>query len=542
MERRARITVILAAITLLFVMLPAFAGQPLTASAQDTIAAPAEAEIAATTSEAGRVRSVPATWTAVEGAAGYYLTLCRIENGKWVEASDRITVESTEGQDTVSYDFKEYVEDTRSGHFGYKVRAYNSSGLTSEETKSSNTVEIYHISMGFQYTGISFIVAAGSNISALIKEAFETHIVSDFSIEDGEYYWYYHGEDHKILCFTKDRQYKYSSLAEMKAAALYVPGEDPKPAIIEKDQKVEAFSEDMLCEKTGDLHKWKGDVIRATTESSGHAVYTCEDCDASEEGEYYPRVAGFELEKSSYTFTGKAITPAVKVSDIYTEESGEYLREGKDYTVKYTNNTKAGTGKAEITLIGYYEGKATLTFRIKKADLSSAEISSISAKTYKGKAVKPLPVVKLGGVKLKNGTDFKVVYSGNTGAGKAKAYIIGYGSTTGMKTVGFKINKGKNPLSVKAGAPAVGYSELQKKAQNISAAKVLKFKKKGQGKVTYTKASGDSKITISKKTGSVTLKKGLKKGSYKLKIKVKAAGNANYKAGTKSVNVTIKVK
>ena len=405
MERRARITVILAAIALLFVMLPAFAGQPLTASAQDTIAAPASAEIAVTTSEAGRVMSVPATWSAVEGAAGYYLTLCRIENGKWVEASDQITVESTEGQDTVSYDLKEYVDDFRGGIFGYKVRAYNSSGLTSGETKSSNTVEIYHISMGFQYTGISFIVAAGSNISALIKEAFETHIVSDFSIEDGEYYWYYHGEDHKILCFTKDRQYKYSSLAEMKAAALYVPGEDPKPAVIEKDQKVEAFSEDMLCEKTGDLHKWKGDVIRATTESSGHAVYTCEDCDASEEGEYYPRVAGFELEKSSYTFTGKAITPAVKVSDIYTEESGEYLREGKDYTVKYTNNTKAGTGKAEITLIGYYEGKATLTFRIKKADLSSAEISSIPAKTYKGKAIKPVPGVKLGGVKLKNGTE-----------------------------------------------------------------------------------------------------------------------------------------
>ena len=111
-----------------------------------------------------------------------------------------------------------------------------------------------------------------------------------------------------------------------------------------------------------------------------------------------------------------------------------------------------------------------------------------------------------------------------------------------MKTVGFKINKGKNPLSVKAGNPAVGYSALKKKAQNISAAKVLKFKKKGQGKVTYTKASGDSKITISKKTGSVTVKKGLKRGSYKVKIKVKAAGNSNYKAGTKSVTVTIKVK
>ena len=57
-----------------------------------------------------------------------------------------------------------------------------------------------------------------------------------------------------------------------------------------------------------------------------------------------------------------------------------------------------------------------------------------------------------------------------------------------------------------------------------------------------SKASGDSKITISKKTGTVTVKKGLKKGSYKVKIKVKAAGNANYKAGTKNITVTIKVR
>ena len=542
MERRARITVILAAIALLLLMLPALVGQPLTASAQDTVAAPASAEIAVTTSEAGRVMSVPATWSAVEGAAGYYLTLCRIENGKWVEASDQITVESTEGQDTVSYDLKEYVDDFRGGIFGYKVRAYNSGGLTSGETKSSNTVEIYRMSMDFKDSGISFSVAAGSNISALIKEAFETRMVFNFSIENGDYYWYNNGKDHKILCFNAYRQYKYSSLAEMKAASLYIPSEGLKPAVIEKDQQVEAFSEDMLCEKTGDLHKLKGDLIKATTESSGYMSYICEDCGASVEGEYYSRVAGFELEKSSYTFTGKAIAPAVKVADTNTEYSGKYLEKGKDYTVKYTNNTKAGTGKAEITLIGHYEGKATLTFRIKKADLSSAEIASIPAKTYKGKAVKPVPVVKLGGVKLKNGTDFKVVYSGNTGAGKAKAYIIGYGNTTGMKTVEFKINKGKNPLSVKAGTPAVGYSALKKEAQNISATKVLKFKKKGQGKVTYTKASGDKKITIAKKTGTVTVKKGLKKGSYKVKIKVKAAGNANYKAGTKNITVTIKVK
>ena len=72
---------------------------------------------------------------------------------------------------------------------------------------------------------------------------------------------------------------------------------------------------------------------------------------------------------------------------------------------------------------------------------------------------------------------------------------------------------------------------------------VIAFTKKGQGTMTYTKASGSAKITINKTTGKVTLKKGIKKDTYKVKIKVKAAGNANYKASAvKTVSVTIKVK
>ena len=51
------------------------------------------------------------------------------------------------------------------------------------------------------------------------------------------------------------------------------------------------------------------------------------------------------------------------------------------------------------------------------------------------------------------------------------------------------------------------------------------------------------KFKINAKTGKVTIKKKLKKGTYKLKVKVKAAGNANYKASAwKAVTVKIKVK
>ena len=64
---------------------------------------------------------------------------------------------------------------------------------------------------------------------------------------------------------------------------------------------------------------------------------------------------------------------------------------------------------------------------------------------------------------------------------------------------------------------------------------------KNCGKVTYKKASGNGKITVNS-AGKFTVKKGLKKGTYKIKVEVTAAGNTTYKAVTKTVTVTIKVK
>ena len=115
--------------------------------------------------------------------------------------------------------------------------------------------------------------------------------------------------------------------------------------------------------------------------------------------------------------------------------------------------------------------------------------------------------------------------------------------TTEAKTIAWTINKAANPLTIKAKTATVKYSNLQKKAQVLSVSKVITFTKKGQGTLTYTKSSGNKNITINKKTGKVTIKKGLKKGTYKVKVKVKAAGNTNYKASAvKTVTFSIKVK
>lgn len=103
-----------------------------------------------------------------------------------------------------------------------------------------------------------------------------------------------------------------------------------------------------------------------------------------------------------------------------------------------------------------------------------------------------------------------------------------------------KLAKKANPITVKAKKVTVKYAKVKKKKQTVAAKKAFTVSK-AQGKVTYKKLSGNKKITINS-SGKITVKKKLKKGTYKLKVRVTAAGNTKYKAGSKTVTVTIKVK
>lgn len=100
-----------------------------------------------------------------------------------------------------------------------------------------------------------------------------------------------------------------------------------------------------------------------------------------------------------------------------------------------------------------------------------------------------------------------------------------------------------NPLTVKGKTATVKYKKLRRKKQALSVSKAISFTKKGQGKLTYAKVSGNMKITINKSTGKITIKKGLRRKTYKVKVKVRAAGNNQYKPSSwKTVTIKIKVK
>ncbi len=70
--------------------------------------------------------------------------------------------------------------------------------------------------------------------------------------------------------------------------------------------------------------------------------------------------------QSSYTYTGKAIAPAVKVV-----LNGKTLTKGTDYTVTYKNNVNVGTATIVVTGKGNYTGSVTKTFKIVAKSTSS---------------------------------------------------------------------------------------------------------------------------------------------------------------------------
>ena len=144
---------------------------------------------------------------------------------------------------------------------------------------------------------------------------------------------------------------------------------------------------------------------------------------------------------------------------------------------------------------------------------------------------------------MKNGTDYTVSYKNNKNAGTATIVITGKGSYEGTITKTFKINKAKNPITVKTAAKTVKRSKLKKAKQTVKPITISK----AQGKVTYkltsvpkvlgklVKINTKGKITISKWTKA-------KRGTYTIKVKVSAKGNKNYKSKSTTKKLTIKVK
>ena len=238
--------------------------------------------------------------------------------------------------------------------------------------------------------------------------------------------------------------------------------------------------------------------------------------------------ANVTLSTSTYAYDGKAKKPGVTV-----KLSGKTLKNGTDYTVSYSNNTKVGTAKVTITGKGNYTGSVSKTYSIKN-NFKKATVSGISTKAFTGKNITQSITVKYNGKTLKKGTDYTVSYSSNKKIGTATVKIAGKGSYTGTITKTFKINPAKQEiqkLTAKSKAFFVDWAQKgSATGYEIQYATNSKFT--SSKKVTITNNKTDTK-TISKLSGK-------KKYYVRVRSYTTVKGTKYYGAWSSVKNVTTK--
>ena len=211
------------------------------------------------------------------------------------------------------------------------------------------------------------------------------------------------------------------------------------------------------------------------------------------------------LSGTSYTYSGKTITPTVTVKNA----NGTKLTKGTDYTVAYKNNVNAGTATVTVKGIGNYSGTITKNFTIKRRSISSAALSYTKT-TYSGSVKKPTVTVKnSSGTKLTKDTHYTVTYaSGRTKVGRYKVTITGKGNYTGTITKYFTIVP-KAPSS--ASAKLYGHDDVKFSWSKSTGA---------SGYTVYYKKSTSSSYTyLTRTTGTSVKKAGLSDGvKYTFKV------------------------
>ena len=138
------------------------------------------------------------------------------------------------------------------------------------------------------------------------------------------------------------------------------------------------------------------------------------------------------------TYTGYEVYP-----EIVAKYGKEFLTEGKDYRVVYTNNKEIGKATAIIEGIGRFRGTKKIDFKIEGISINKAKINKIESVIYDGNQQK----VRIGlsvkmdnkDVRLMEGDDYTVTYLNNIEAGNAIVVITGINGFYGTMKKTFKI-------------------------------------------------------------------------------------------------------
>ena len=249
------------------------------------------------------------------------------------------------------------------------------------------------------------------------------------------------------------------------------------------------------------------------------------------------KVSNVKLSSTSYTYNGKTKTPSVTVKD----NKGRKLKNGTDYTVKYSSGRKnVGRYAVKVTFKGNYSGTVKKTFKINPAKVSNVKLSSTSY-TYNGKTKTPSVTVKDSkGRKLKKGTDYTVKYSsGRKNVGRYAVKVTFKGNYTGSKTVYYYIIPKSTSIS-RVSALRKGFKLSWKKQKTQTTGYQIQYS-------TSKKFKKAKAVNVSKnKTTSKYIKKLSSKKKYYVRVrtykKVKINGKTKKVYSSWSKTKTVKTR
>ncbi len=207
--------------------------------------------------------------------------------------------------------------------------------------------------------------------------------------------------------------------------------------------------------------------------------------------------ATITLDKTNYTYDGKAKTPSVIV-----KLDGKTLVLNTDYTVSYSNNINIGTAKVTIIGKGNYTGSKTTSFIITKAAVQEPTISITCNKTvYKVVyGAKPFTINASSKSKMTFTSSKPKIVSVNKNTGKVTI------KDTGVAAITIKAGKISKKVMVK----------VSPKKQSVKAVNTVKGKKLTLKWAKDKMVSGyQVQICTNKKFKKDVKSKTLSKNSYK---------------------------
>lgn len=250
--------------------------------------------------------------------------------------------------------------------------------------------------------------------------------------------------------------------------------------------------------------------------------------------------AAVTLSQTSFIYNGSVQKPTVRSVVL----GGTDLEEGTDYDVRYqdVNSKEVGEYTVYVDGKGNYKGTVSAVYTITPHD---PEPEPVKVAVPTGKTLIYNGKMQTG---VAGGTGYTL--SGTTSAVNAGSYqataalqngYIWSDGTRAAKTINWKIDKAENTMT--AAAAKSTFSVKYNAGKAVTTVQTLNVND-AEGKVAYSNTSTDTtarKFSVDAENSKITIPKATKAGTYEVQVNITAAGNNNYKPGSKTVSFKITV-